>query len=206
MHGRGPAGFSRSKDSSFFGNGSVQDQVEKCGRRPQRRRRGMRIDDDFISGNLASWYKELITIYLRLALGIGFLSAVADRFGWWGPPGTPNVAWGTFHNFLTYTAKLNPWFSGSWIRAIGWTATVCEACFGAMLVIGYRTRAASVGSGLLTLAFAIGMVRHWHPCATQLFGICGIRRRLPAGRRGNVPAKSRRLGRGNAAACRGKNR
>lgn len=118
----------------------------------------MRIDDDFISGNLASWYKELITIYLRLALGIGFLSAVADRFGWWGPPGTPNVAWGTFHNFLTYTAKLNPWFSGSWIRAIGWTATVCEACFGAMLVIGYRTRAASVGSGLLTLAFAIGMV------------------------------------------------
>jgi hypothetical protein len=24
----------------------------------------------------------------------GFLSAVADRFGLWGPPGAPNVAWG----------------------------------------------------------------------------------------------------------------
>ncbi|HVV71900.1 MAG TPA: MauE/DoxX family redox-associated membrane protein, partial [Verrucomicrobiae bacterium] len=111
-----------------------------------------------VSNDLATRYRSFITLYLRLALGIGFLSAVADRFGWWGPPGTPNVAWGTFNNFLIYTAKLNPWFSGGWIPAIGWAATVCEICCGLMLIIGYRTRLAAVFSGLLTLAFAIGMV------------------------------------------------
>lgn len=103
-------------------------------------------------------YKGFLTVYLRLAIGIGFLSAVSDRFGWWGPPGAPNISWGTFHNFLAYTARLNPWFSAGWISAIGWTATICEIGFGVMLVIGYRTRLAAVSSGLLTLAFAIGMV------------------------------------------------
>jgi uncharacterized membrane protein YphA (DoxX/SURF4 family) len=107
---------------------------------------------------LATARLRLITLYLRLAIGIGFLSAVAGRLGWWGPPGTPNVAWGNFQNFLTYTAKLNLWFSGSWIPAIGLTATACEICLGVMLIIGYRTRLAAVFSGLLALAFAIGMV------------------------------------------------
>ena len=100
----------------------------------------------------------LATLYLRVALGAGFLSAVADRFGLWGAFGTPSVAWGNFHNFLAYTAKLNPWFPASWIPTVGWTATLCEICFGAALIIGYRTRMAAVLSGLLTLAFAIGMV------------------------------------------------
>lgn len=109
-------------------------------------------------GELATRYNSLVAVYLRLAIGIDFLSAVADRLGWWGPPGTPNVAWGNFHNFLTYTAKLNPWVAGSWIPTIGWTATICEICFGVMLLIGYRTRLTAVLSGLLTMAFAFGMV------------------------------------------------
>lgn len=103
-------------------------------------------------------YIGLVTVYLRIALGIGFLSAVADRLGLWGPPGTPNVAWGNFHNFLAYTAKLNPWFPASWIPTVGWISTLCEICFGVGLIIGYRTRMAAVLSGLLTLAFAIGMI------------------------------------------------
>src|SRR5262249_57164882 len=45
-------------------------------------------------------------IFLRLALAAGFLSAVADRFGLWGPPGTPGVAWGGFDPFLAYTGNL----------------------------------------------------------------------------------------------------
>jgi len=103
-------------------------------------------------------YRDNITLYLRLALGIDFLSAVADRLGWWGPPGTPNVAWGNFQNFLSYTAKLNPWFPASWIPTVGWVATICEICFGVALIIGYRTRLAAVLSGLLALAFALGMI------------------------------------------------
>jgi thiosulfate dehydrogenase (quinone) large subunit len=97
------------------------------------------------------------TIYLRLALGTAFLSAVADRFGIWGPPGAPHVAWGNFHNFLLYTGKLNPWFPVSWVPAIGWIATLCEIAFGIALILGFHTRIAASLSGLLTLAFALSM-------------------------------------------------
>jgi hypothetical protein len=43
------------------------------------------------------------TVFLRIALGISFLSAVADRFGLWGAYGQPNVAWGEFSRFVAYT-------------------------------------------------------------------------------------------------------
>jgi len=45
-------------------------------------------------------------IFLRLALGIGFLSSVADRFGLWGAAGAKNVAWGNFTNFASTGALL----------------------------------------------------------------------------------------------------
>lgn len=99
----------------------------------------------------------LAAVYLRLALGTAFLSAVADRFGAWGKPGTPLVAWGNFHNFLLYTAKLNPWFPTSWIPTVGWIATLCEILFGVALILGFQTRLAAFLSGLLTVVFAIGM-------------------------------------------------
>lgn len=97
------------------------------------------------------------TIYLRLALGVTFLSAVADRFGIWGRPGAPHVAWGNFHNFLMYAAKLTPWFPASWIPAVGWMATLCEIAFGVGLILGFRIRITAFLSGLLLLAFALGM-------------------------------------------------
>jgi hypothetical protein len=48
-------------------------------------------------------------VFLRLALELTVLAAVTDRFGLWGPPGTPNVAWGNLERFAAYTAILNPW-------------------------------------------------------------------------------------------------
>ena len=36
---------------------------------------------------------------VRVALAATFLSAVADRFGLWGPPGTPGVAWGSIEQY-----------------------------------------------------------------------------------------------------------
>lgn len=98
------------------------------------------------------------TLYLRVSIGAGFLSAVADRFGFWGPPGGRLVAWGSFHRFLLYTTILNPWFPHSWIPAIGWLATICEASLGVALILGFRIRVAACCSGLLTLAFALGMI------------------------------------------------
>lgn len=98
------------------------------------------------------------TVYLRLALGIGFLSAVADRFGLWGAPGAKGVAWGNFENFLAYTAKLNPFLPASLVPAAGYAATGAEIILGAALIIGFRLREASFLSGLLLAAFAFGMI------------------------------------------------
>lgn len=103
-------------------------------------------------------YGRYAAFYLRVALGVGFLSAVADRFGIWGPSGVHLVAWGNFQNYLRYTATLNPWFPHSWIPAIGWIATIGEVLLGIALLLGFRIRTAAFCSGLLSLAFALGMV------------------------------------------------
>lgn len=100
---------------------------------------------------------HVASLYLRLALGAAFFLAVADRFGLWGLPGTPLVGWGNFHNFLSYAARINPWFPAAWIPTVGWLATACEIVLGAALILGFRTRVAAFLSGLLTLAFALGM-------------------------------------------------
>jgi hypothetical protein len=49
------------------------------------------------------------SVFLRYALAVGFLSAVADRFGLWGSFGQPNVSWASFSRFLEYTDRLN-WY------------------------------------------------------------------------------------------------
>jgi uncharacterized membrane protein YphA (DoxX/SURF4 family) len=96
-------------------------------------------------------------LYLRFALGLTFLTAVTDRFGLWGPPGATNVAWGDFEHFLAYAAVLNPYLPKSLIPPLGWVVTVAETVLGVALLIGYRTRPAALLSGLLLLAFALGM-------------------------------------------------
>jgi hypothetical protein len=44
------------------------------------------------SGRFAT-LNRIAPLLLRLALGVTLLSAVADRFGIWGPPGAATVAW-----------------------------------------------------------------------------------------------------------------
>ena len=96
-------------------------------------------------------------IFLRLALAAGFLAAVTDRFGLWGPPGTTNVAWGDFGHFLNYAAILNPELPASWIPAVGVGVTIAESILTIALLIGFRTRTVALLSGLMLLAFAAGM-------------------------------------------------
>jgi len=97
------------------------------------------------------------TVLLRLALGISFLSAVADRFGFWGIYGQPNVAWGNYAQFVDYTAKLNWFLPASMIPALAMSATVGEAVFGLLLVLGWNTRIVALLSGGLLAAFALTM-------------------------------------------------
>ncbi len=96
------------------------------------------------------------SVFLRLALGITFLASVTDRLGLWGPPGSPNVAWGDISHFAAYTATLNPWAPPTVIPAIVWIVTVAETCLGVALV-GLWTRWAALLSGVLLLLFALGM-------------------------------------------------
>ena len=95
--------------------------------------------------------------FLRLALAAGFLSAVADRFGLWGPAGAANVAWGAWQPFVDYVAKLN-WFAPPASTPIlAWAATVAEVVLGIGLLIGWQLRWFALAAGLLLLSFAITM-------------------------------------------------
>ena len=58
---------------------------------------------------LRTRWDSFSSVFLRYALALSFLSAVADRFGLWGSFGQPNVAWGSFSRFLEYTRRLN-WY------------------------------------------------------------------------------------------------
>jgi uncharacterized membrane protein YphA (DoxX/SURF4 family) len=95
--------------------------------------------------------------FLRLALGAGLLSAVADRLGFWGPPGAVLVVWGSFHNFLFYTAKLNPWCPPVCLPLLGIAVTLAEAGLGMLLILGLLTRVAGLLTGTMALTFAAAM-------------------------------------------------
>jgi thiosulfate dehydrogenase [quinone] large subunit len=101
--------------------------------------------------------RRLTSLYLRLALGVAFLSAVADRIGIWGPHGSHNVAWGNFTRFTQYTAQVNPWAPPVLVTILAWAATVAETILGAALLAGIYTQLAGLTSGVLLSLFAIGM-------------------------------------------------
>ena len=97
------------------------------------------------------------SVLLRLGLGLSFLSAVADRFGWWGAFGQPRVAWGDFARFVAYTAKLNSFLPGTVIPPLAVFVTCVEVALGLLLLIGWQTRIASLASGILLLTFGLAM-------------------------------------------------
>ena len=101
---------------------------------------------------------QIVSLFARFALGASFLSAVADRFGLWGPYGAKNVSWGDFAHFVQYTGAVTSLFPGSLTVWFAWAATLAETLFGILLVAGFKTRMASVLSGLLLLSFAMCMV------------------------------------------------
>jgi uncharacterized membrane protein YphA (DoxX/SURF4 family) len=90
-------------------------------------------------------------------LGVTFLTGVADRFGLWGPFGTPNVAWDDFTRFSQYTQQLNPWAPAVLVPPLAWTVTVAEIALGVTLILGLFTRWSALLSGILLLLFASGM-------------------------------------------------
>lgn len=112
-------------------------------------------------------------IFLRLALAAGFLSAVADRFGLWGPPGTPGVAWGGFDPFLAYIGKLLWYLPPALVPAVGWAATVLEVVLAVGLVAGVRLWAVALASGVLLSVFAATMTVAFGPERMPKIGVLG---------------------------------
>jgi len=95
--------------------------------------------------------------FLRIALAAGFLSAVADRFGLWGPPGAANVAWGSWPRFLDYVAVLNGHAPTMLIPVLGWISTIAEVVIAIGLLIGWQLRRFAFAAGVLLLLFALAM-------------------------------------------------
>jgi len=98
--------------------------------------------------------KKLIKLFLRLSISAGFLSAVADRFGWWSPDVS---VWGTWDKFVEYSQLINPWFPGDMIAGVAAVATGAELIFGFFLLVGFRTELFAKLSGFLMLAFGLAM-------------------------------------------------
>jgi putative oxidoreductase len=97
--------------------------------------------------------------YARIALGAAFLSGIASRFGLWGE----GVGYGSFANFVRYTAEVNSFMPASTISFLAWAATVAELLLGVALILGVRLRWAALGSALLLLLFGTAMAISFGP-------------------------------------------
>ena len=98
--------------------------------------------------------EKIIKLFLRFGIGIGFLSAVADRYGLW--PAEVS-AWGNWESFLEYTKLINPIIPETLIPVFGAIATGAEILFGVCLIIGFKTELVAKLSGFLMLIFALSI-------------------------------------------------
>lgn len=96
----------------------------------------------------------IASLLLRYGLGITMLSAVADRFGLWDGEVS---SWGNWDAFLDYTAAVNSFAPESLIPFLAIVATAFEVILAILLMIGYKTRWAAMGTAVLTFAFALAM-------------------------------------------------
>ncbi len=93
----------------------------------------------------------------RIALAVTLLSAVADRFGLWGPPGSARASWGDWAHFVAYCGAVNSFAPKVLIPALAWIATAFEIVFGVGLLIGYKLEYVAYGSAVLFALFAFAM-------------------------------------------------
>ena len=118
---------------------------------------------------------DLVQLFGRFALGVTLLSAVADRFGIWGPHGATNVAWGDFTSFTAYTAAVNSFLPASLAPTLAVVSTIFETLFGIALIVGIFARLTALGTGCLFAVFAIAMSISFgvkRPLDASVFGDC----------------------------------
>ena len=100
---------------------------------------------------------KLASLYLRIAIGSAYLWEVADRLGILGANGKPHVGWGDWTHFMAYANQVMAFLPASIIPLFAIIATIGEASFGLLILLGLFTRQAAIGSGILGFCFAIAM-------------------------------------------------
>ncbi|WP_231123137.1 hypothetical protein [Mycobacterium asiaticum] len=98
---------------------------------------------------------RIVRTALRLSLAASFLSAVADRLGWWEPFGQGD--WGSMGRFADYAHQLVPFATGGLLAVIVWGATATEATLGVLLLSGWRPRLVGAATSLVLMTFGTAM-------------------------------------------------
>jgi uncharacterized membrane protein YphA (DoxX/SURF4 family) len=98
---------------------------------------------------------RVVRIALRFSLAAAFLSAVADRFGWWEPFG--QGSWGSMGAFADYAHQLVPFASGWLLTVIVWAVTVVETTLGVLLLTGWWPKLVGASTCLLLIVFGTAM-------------------------------------------------
>lgn len=117
-----------------------------------------KTDDIWSNLHISQGAWPAATLFARASLAAGFLSATADRFGLWGPPGTVNVFWGNFEGFKGNVVVLAPYLSTTLVNVVAWGASVLELVFAVALLLGVALRYVSVASAATLVAYGMSMV------------------------------------------------
>ena len=96
----------------------------------------------------------LVEWFLRISFSIGFLSAVADRFGLWYKEVS---AWGNWASFVKYTNSLLPFLDYNAASIVGGIATFFEVGLGLALLTKFKTSQIAICSGILLFTFGLSM-------------------------------------------------
>jgi len=100
---------------------------------------------------------QIARVFLRCALSVTFLVAIADRFGWLGPYGSKNVSWGDWKNFVQYVGVLNWFVPKALVNGLAVLETIIELSLGVALLLGVYPRVVAWSSAVLLMSFALTM-------------------------------------------------
>ena len=96
-------------------------------------------------------------LFLRIALGVGYLVPGLDRLGVWGKNGEAGISWGDWQHFMQYAKEVMGFIPVALVNVFAVIATIAEIGFGLLLLLGKWTKIAALGSGVLALLFAVAM-------------------------------------------------
>lgn len=96
---------------------------------------------------------QLPALFVRIALAATMLSAVADRFGYWGNKAT----WGNWKSFEKYTADLTFFLPDSLKVFSAYVATFLEIVLSVLLLLDYQLKWTATATGVLLILFALSM-------------------------------------------------